>query len=76
MRDKAIARVQTSLALSPDDSDVLETVGEAYEMLGDRDRALHYIQESLQKGYSLESLRSTPALKSLLSDPNFRPSIK
>jgi tetratricopeptide (TPR) repeat protein len=76
LRDKSLARVQTSLALAPDDPDVLETLGETYETLGDRAHAIQSIEKSLQKGYSLESLRNTPTLTNLLSDPNFRPSSK
>jgi serine/threonine-protein kinase len=72
LRDKALARVQTALALAPDDPDVLDNVGEAYEALGDRAHALEYIEKSLQKGYSLDSLRSSPGLKNLLVDPKFR----
>jgi serine/threonine protein kinase/tetratricopeptide (TPR) repeat protein len=76
LRTEALARVQTSLALAPDDPDVLENVGETYETLGDRKQALEYVEKSLQKGYSLESLKDSPDLKSLLSDPNFRPNPK
>jgi len=76
LRAEALARVQTSLALAPDDPDVLENVGEAYETLGERKQALEYVERSLQKGYSLESLKDAPDLKSLLSDPNFRPNPK
>jgi serine/threonine-protein kinase len=76
MHDKALARVPTALALAPDDPDVLENIGETYETLGDRRHAIEYIEKSLQKGYSLDSLKNTPALKNLLSDPNFRPSSK
>lgn len=75
-RDRSLSRVQTALVLAPDDSDVLETVGETYEALGDRSHAIQYIEKSVQKGFQLESLRSEPALKSLLSDPNFRPAAK
>ena len=76
LRDKSLARVQTSLALAPDDPDVLETLGETYETMGDRGRAIQAIEKSLQKGYSMEALNNTPSLKNLLSDPNFRPSSK
>jgi serine/threonine-protein kinase len=76
VRDKALERVQTALALAPDDPDILENVGETYENLGDRTNAIHYIEKSLQKGYSLDSLKTDPSLKRLLSDPNFRPSPK
>jgi eukaryotic-like serine/threonine-protein kinase len=72
LREKAISRVQSALALSPDDANVLEAVGEAYEDLGDRAQALRYIEKSLQKGYALTDLRTIPDLQALLSDPTFR----
>ena len=76
LREKSISRIQSALALSPDDSNVLATVGEAYEDLGDRAEALLYIEKSLQKGYDLADLKHTPDLQGLLSDPSFRPSGK
>jgi serine/threonine protein kinase/tetratricopeptide (TPR) repeat protein len=72
LRDKAVPRIQSALALSPDDPAVLENVGQAYEDLGDRAQALLYIEKSLQKGYALADLKNTPDLQGLLSDPNFR----
>jgi eukaryotic-like serine/threonine-protein kinase len=74
--EKAISRIQSALALAPDDPNVLENVGQAYEDLGDRTQALQYIEKSLQKGYSLGDLKNTPDLQSLLSDSSFRPSGK
>jgi serine/threonine-protein kinase len=74
--EKAISRIQSALALSPDDADVLANSGEAYEDLGDRSQALGYIEKSLQKGYALAALRSNPGLQGLLSDSNFRPTGK
>jgi len=76
MRDKALPRLQSALVLSPDDNVVLENVGEAYEKLGDRTRALYYIHQSLQKGYGLAALKNNLDLQSLLSDPRFRPNGK
>ncbi|MGA2966154.1 MAG: tetratricopeptide repeat protein [Terriglobales bacterium] len=73
VREKAMSRMQSALALSPDDPAVLEAVGEAYESLGDRAQALRYIETSLLKGYSLADLKSIAPLQGLLSDPNFRP---
>ncbi len=75
-RNRALARIQTALALAPDNADVLENIGETYEVLGDRPHAIQYIENSVQKGFSLETLKATASLKSLLSDPNFRPSSK
>jgi eukaryotic-like serine/threonine-protein kinase len=75
-REKAIPRIQSALALAPDDPGVLEGVGQAYEDLGDRSQALEYIEKSLQKGYALADLKNIPDLEGLISDPNFRPSSK
>ncbi len=74
--EKAILRAQSALALAPEDPYVLEGVGEIYERLGDRKKALEYIEKALGKGYSLDALKGDPSLKSLLSDPNFRPRTK
>jgi len=76
LRDKALAHLQTALVLAPDNSVVLENVGEAYEEFGDRVHALQYIHMSLQKGYGLAGLKSNPGLQSLLSDHRFRPNGK
>ena len=74
--EKAIAHAQAALALAPEDPYVLEAVGEIYERLGDRPKSLVYVEKALQKGYSLQALKSDPFFGSLLSDPNFRPPTK
>ena len=71
IRDKAAAHIQSALALAPDDAEVLENVGQAYEDLGDRAQALLNIQKCLQKGYSLSDLKTIRDLQGLLSDPRF-----
>ena len=76
LREKAIPRLQSALALAPDDASVLQGVGQAYEDLGDRAQALQYIEKSLQKGIGLANLKNIPELQGLLSDPSFRPSGK
>lgn len=76
LRDKAISRIQSALALSPEDSGVLASIGEAYEDLGDRAQALQYIEKSILKGYALDTLKSDPDLQGLLADPKFRPNGK
>jgi len=75
-RDKALTRIQAALVRSPADPNILELAGETYENLGDRRQALEYIERALQKGYSLDDLKSDPDLQNLLSDPNFRPNAK
>jgi eukaryotic-like serine/threonine-protein kinase len=73
LREKALTRVQAALARAPENPNVLELVGETYENLGDRPHALEYIEKAVQKGYSLDDLKSSPDLQGILSDPNFRP---
>ena len=72
MRDKALTRIQTALALAPDDPRVLTNVGVAYEAAGDRVAALRYVEKALQKGYPLDDLKADPNLQKLLADQNFR----
>ncbi len=76
MNEKAMERIRTSLALAPDDPNVLANVGEAYEFLGDRDHALQFIEKSLAKGYALEDIRNTTGLQALVADPRFKPTGK
>ena len=71
--EKAAAKIQTSLALAPDDPNVLSNVGAAYELMGKRLQALKYIDKSLRKGYSLEDINSDPDLQGLIADPRFKP---
>jgi eukaryotic-like serine/threonine-protein kinase len=72
LRDKALTRIQTALALAPDDPYVLANVGSAYEDIGDRRKALEYIRRALQKGYALDQVKNDPDLQGLIADPNFQ----
>jgi eukaryotic-like serine/threonine-protein kinase len=73
MSEKANAHIRTSLALAPDDANVLSNIGEAYEFMGDREQALKYIERSIAKGYALDDIRNTPGLQALVADPRFKP---
>jgi serine/threonine-protein kinase len=70
--EKSRTRIQTALALAPDDPNVLSNVGEAYELMGNRRQALEYIHRSLQKGYPLDQITNDPSLQALVADPKFR----
>jgi tetratricopeptide (TPR) repeat protein len=76
LREKALARIQTALALSPDDPAILEDVATAFEYLGDRHQAIQYAQRAMQKGYPLSQLANDPEMQSLLLDPSFHPRAK
>jgi serine/threonine-protein kinase len=74
--DQAVPRIQAGLALAPGDPTVLVIAGGAYEALGDRPRALQFIEQGLEKGYAMDDLKRDPDLQTLLSDPKFRPNRK
>lgn len=75
-REQALIRVESALALAPADATILVNAGETYEDLGDRPKALKYIEEGLKKGYPLAQLQNDPDVQAVLRDPNFRPSGK
>jgi tetratricopeptide (TPR) repeat protein len=69
--DKALARVKTSLALAPDDPNVLSNVSETYELMHDRRHALEYLEKALHNGLAMSQVRAYPDLQELLKDPHF-----
>lgn len=73
---KAESKIATSLALAPNDPNVLSNVGEAYEFLGERTKALQYIEKSISKGYAVEDVVNDPNLKALAADPRFKAKYK
>ena len=76
LREKALAHVDSALALAPKDSSVLADIAETYEDLGDRKHALQYAQQSLKNGSTMDDLHRRLALQGLLADPSFRSSGK
>lgn len=71
-QEKSMARIQTAMALSPDDPSVLGDIASAFEYLGDRRQAIQYAQRAVQKGYPFEQFANDPDMQSLILDPNFR----
>src|SRR6266705_3332822 len=70
LREKAMTRIQTALALSPDDPAILSDVATSFEYLGDRRQAIQYAQRAIQKGYPFAQLANDPDMQSLILDPN------
>ena len=46
-------------------------VGDIYEELGERERALEYIGRALELGYPPDDLEHLPGLEDLSADPRF-----
>jgi serine/threonine protein kinase/tetratricopeptide (TPR) repeat protein len=72
LRQEAIIRMQTAEALAPNDPQVIENIGIAYEKLGERMKAINYIGEAVRKGVPLDQLKNDPNLRRLLADPDFQ----
>lgn len=72
LREKALAQVDSAVALAPKDPSVLAFVAETYDELGDRKQAIRYANESLKNGYTLNDLQLRFGLQALLADPSFR----
>jgi len=69
--ERAAPLLQSALVLAPEDPGILVNAGEAYEMLGDRGKAIQLVAKAMQKGYSLDDLKRDPDAQSILSDPKF-----
>ena len=72
-REKALVRVQSTLALGSDDPEVLRRIASTYEALGMRKQAIEYVKKTLKKGYSFDQLKHSYNLGALLEDLAFRP---
>jgi eukaryotic-like serine/threonine-protein kinase len=67
-RSEALERIQSSLAPSPDNPQVLSNVAQAYELLGERALASGYVRKALEKGQNRLAIQEDPHLEHLLID--------
>ena len=72
LNEKAMDRIQTSLALAPSDPEVLSSVGDAYELSGHRRLAITFIQKALKNGLTRSQVEQDPYLQHLTSQPAFQ----
>jgi serine/threonine-protein kinase len=71
-RDKALDGIHTSLALSSNNQYVLSQVADAYELMGDRKKAIQYLQKAVAQGLTRGLLNEDPEIQGVVSDPGFR----
>jgi tetratricopeptide (TPR) repeat protein len=72
LRDRALPYLEAALARAPDNPAILATAGEAYDDLGDRERAVGLVAQALAKGWTLAELQNDPGQQQILRDPRFR----
>ncbi len=70
-KDEAPALLTRALALAPTSADVQFRAGLAYELLGDRKRALAAIAAALRLGYPVKYVEAEPDLVTLRHDPGY-----
>ncbi|MBD3348180.1 MAG: protein kinase [Candidatus Eisenbacteria bacterium] len=70
--DTALALTEQALAEAPRNVEIMFQAGHNYEVLGDRTRALRFIESALENGYSRDQVERTPALRGLCTDPDYR----
>ena len=70
-KDEAPALLTRALALAPTSAEVQFRAGLAYELLGDRKRALAAIAAALRLGYPARYVEAEPDLVALRRDPGY-----
>jgi serine/threonine-protein kinase len=69
--EQARSLLEQVIAEKPSDANVIEAIGESFDDLGDRQRALEWIGRALAGGYSRAVVEHSPALRELRADPGF-----
>jgi eukaryotic-like serine/threonine-protein kinase len=75
-KDRAVPLLRKAIALKPKDTEVAESVAEAYEVMGMRKEALEFLAKALQLGYPVNYAKASPTFKTLRNDPNAPPAIR
>lgn len=68
----ALQRLNTAITLSPDSGEILAAAAEAYEIIGQRDKAVEFAKKSLELGFSQQQLQRNRELADLLKDPGLQ----
>ncbi len=71
-RMHALEHLQAALASRPLDPETLFYAAKVYNILGEREQALNWLEKSVKSGYSLAEIQNTVELDSLRADPRFQ----
>jgi serine/threonine-protein kinase len=71
-RDPAVEYITKSLSISPSDPDLLFSAALVYNQFAEKERSLDFLEKAVAAGYSAATLRDTPNLDNLSSDPRFQ----
>jgi tetratricopeptide (TPR) repeat protein len=68
----ALQRLETAVTLSPDSGEILTAAAEAYEQMGQRDKAIELAQKALELGFPWQQFKRNPEFADLLTDPRMQ----
>jgi serine/threonine protein kinase/Flp pilus assembly protein TadD len=71
-RKRSESLIKKALSFASGNSQVMYVVGAAYEQMGNREEALHWIGEAVRNGYSLAEIEHEPELRELMADKRFQ----
>jgi len=73
MADSSMFYLNQLIDLAPTDPQQLSSIGEVYELLGDRSKAIEWMTKALEGGFALAEIVDYPGFDDLVNDPNFKP---
>jgi tetratricopeptide (TPR) repeat protein len=71
-QNQALQHLHAAQSLRPGDAETAYYAAKVYNLLGDRQQALHWLERSVNSGYSAAEISNTIELDSLRSDPRFK----
>ena len=69
--NRAEQLLEKLITKSPENVETYFRIGEAYELLGNRQQALNWIKKAIENGYSKAIIEAFPGLEQLRQDRNY-----
>jgi len=70
-RDKAFGLLENVVVLKPTNLDVIFDIRDVFEQLGEREKALEWMEKAIMNNYKLTKFTNNPGLKDLIADERF-----
>jgi tetratricopeptide (TPR) repeat protein len=71
-QSQALQHLHAAQSLRPGDAETAYYAAKVYNLLGDRQEALHWLEKSVNSGYSAAEISNTIELDSLRNDPRYK----
>lgn len=64
----AVQRLETAITLSPESANIIASAAEVYEVIGQRDNAVEFVQKAIELGFSKQQFQRNPDMADLMND--------